>query len=174
MRWIGIDPSSSLSAYALVDVNATWDVVDGDKFYESRILTHGIWKKNDKASDPENLSQYKDWLVGELTLGDGRPIADFACIEFLSITRNAQTTRKVSHYQAASVLACKEARMMVIEARVSSARATAIGKSGSKDEAWEAIKKMFPDYQFPRKTSGGTDVTDSVVLALAGRNLAER
>lgn len=97
-----------------------------------------------------------------------------ACVEFLSVERNAQTTRKVSHFQAISVLACKQAHLVVIEGRVSSARAEALGRGDiKKEDAHEQVKKMFPQHKFKAVNRGGMDETDAVVLALAGPGLAE-
>lgn len=183
MKIIGIDPSSSLSGVALVEYHYSSGTY--------KILWTKTWAKDKSKSDPENLYRYFKWLKDEalievqpptLTKDDAEagmrqwsvPVSNFACVEFLSVTRNAQTSRMVSHYQAASVLACKELGMTVVEARVSSARKEALGRAGSKDEAWDEIKKLYPHHTFKRKTSGGTDEADAVVLAMAARGLAER
>lgn len=168
MLVVGIDPSSSKCGIALVETD------DGS------ILATWLWEKDKRASSSANLFDYYRWLGVLLSSGDparkvlGGRIAPMASIEFLGVERNAQTTRLISHFQAASVLACKQTGMMVIEGRTSSARKAALGRGNlSKDEAWEMVKKMYPNHKFRAKTSGGTDEMDAVVMALAAPTLAE-
>jgi Holliday junction resolvasome RuvABC endonuclease subunit len=98
-----------------------------------------------------------------------------ACIEFLSVERNAQSTRVVSHYQAASVIACKLKGLVVVEARVTSARKAVLDNGAlSKQEAFDEMKKRYPQIQFGRIDKGGGDRTDALVLALAGPSIAEQ
>ncbi len=98
-----------------------------------------------------------------------------AVIEFLTVSRNAKTTRVLSHYQAASVIACKQASMTVVEAGVKTARRLVLGNgSVAKEEAYATIRKRYPDHKFKPKTRGGYDEADAVVLALAGEGLIER
>lgn len=157
MRVLGIDPSSTLCGLALV--------VDGD------LVDTWTWKKQEGKSGPWNLYDYFTFVMR--VADASRP--QMAVVESLSVERNAVTARKVSHYQAASVLACKEMGIMTVEARVSSARKEALGRGNmSKDEAFQAIKKMFPKHKFKAKTSGGYDETDATVLAVAGPGIAER
>jgi Holliday junction resolvasome RuvABC endonuclease subunit len=169
MLVVGIDPSSSCSGVAYVE--HSWDK-------EPEQIDTMIWTPEKHQSAPQRLVNYFDWLRNEALVERTRhylvPRAQMGCVEFLSVTRNAATTRVVSHYQAASVLALKKLGITTIEARVSSARATALGRSGSKEEAWDAVKRLYPDHVFHRKTKGGMDETDAVVLALAGPTLAEK
>lgn len=163
MKVLGIDPSSTLTGFALVE--------DGE------LLKTWVWEKNKSKSDAWNLSNYYDELYFKLhnVFGIGEPIAPMACVEFLKVTKNAGTVRKLSHYQAASVLACKRAGLVVIEAAVSSARKEALGKGNlSKEECFKRIKKLFPGHTFLRADKGGMDESDAIVLALAGPGLAER
>jgi Holliday junction resolvasome RuvABC endonuclease subunit len=163
---LGIDPSSTLCGVALIR--------DGNELYNT-----WTWKKDKSKSGAQNIYNYFVWLTSQIeTLQldrDTRP--DIACVEFLSVERNATTARKVSHFQAASVLACKSTGLLVIEGRVSSARKEAFGEGWGnvkKEVAHEEIKKMYPNHKFKGVKSGGFDETDAVVLALAGPGLAER
>lgn len=157
MRVLGIDPSSSLCGAALA--------IDG------KLEDTWIWEKNKAKSGPWNIHNY--FISLQHYIIEVKP--DMACVEFLSVERNAQTTRKVSHFQAASVLACKVREVMVIEARVSSARKEALGRGDmNKDDAFQAMKKMYPSHKFKRKDKGGYDEADAAVLALAAPGLAER
>jgi Holliday junction resolvasome RuvABC endonuclease subunit len=160
MKVLGIDPSSSISAYAVVEHLSK----------EVNLLDTGIWKKEDRKSPAWNLH---DYFLTVITWCE-KSEADMACVESLSVTRNAQASRVISHYQAASVIACKECGLTVVEARATSARREALGSGKlSKDEAWLMVKKMFPDHQFRAKTSGGTDEADAAVLGVACPGIAE-
>lgn len=163
MRVLGIDPSSTLTGFALVENEA--------------LLKTWVWEKSKSKSDAWNLQDYYDQLYFKLRnqFGVGEPIAPMACVEFLKVTKNAGTVRKLSHYQAASVLACKRGGLVVIEAAASSARKEALGKGNlSKEECFKRVKKRFPDHKFLRADKGGMDESDAIVLALAGPGLAER
>lgn len=159
MRVLGIDPSSAICGVALLN----------HKGEKPQIEHTWTWHKNKSKSSPWNLADYYEWLTHICAFD-----IDMACVEFLSVERNAQTTRKVSHYQAVSALACKQNGLMVIEARVSSARKEALGRGDlPKEAAWQAVKKLYPDWEFQRADRGGYDEADAVVLALAGPGIAE-
>lgn len=156
MRIEGIDPSSSICGTALV--------IDGS------LNSSSHWKKEKSVSDPDGLYKYFLWL-------NSRLIADYpdiAIVESLSVTRNAIAVRKISHYQAVSVLTCKLRGILVIEARVSSARKHALGNGNlSKEEAWAMMRVQHVNHSFNLAKSGGYDEMDAAVLALAGPAIAE-
>ena len=156
MRIIGLDPSSSYCGAALV--------------VAGQLIEANHWEKNKKLSAIGNLHDAYAW-TRQACLDFN---ADMAVVEYLSMTRNAKTTRVVSHFQAAQALAAKHEGLVVIEARVSSARSVVLGNGGlSKDDAWDIMRKRYPN-MFARKTTGGLDEMDASVLALAGEVLAER
>lgn len=168
MRIVGIDPSSTLSGVALCD--------------DQRLIDTWVWQKDAKASPPQNLADYYHWLVRLLLTGQTEPtdshqmkrIADMAVVESLSVERNAKVTRIVSHYQAISVLAAKNAGLVVIETRAKTARRLVLGNGNMpKEQVHKEIKKMFKDHRFRARSSGGLDETDAVTLALAGPAAAE-
>lgn len=156
MQILGIDPSSSCTGLALVE--------------NDNLLHTDYWMPHGGSSSAK-LMEYFLWLQTWLNVF----APDIAIIEYLSVVRNAEATRIISHYQAISALACKLRGMMVIEARVTSARKTTLGKGNlSKKECFDIIKKKFPDHKFGRWEKPGADETDAVVLALGGISLAER
>lgn len=157
MLIVGIDPSSSICGVALVE--------------NQKLLLTDAWFKDKNKSSSENLVFYFIWLQSWLSAN--KP--DIAVIEFLSVVRNAEATRKIAHYQAISNVVCKLRGMLVIEARATSARKAALGKGNlSKKECFETIKKKYPDHLFKRFDSSGADETDACVLALGGITLAEK
>lgn len=157
MRIGGIDPSSSICGVAVV--------VDG----ELTKSTH--WKRQKGGSDPQRLYEYFIWLMAWLV--SETPL-DIVVVESLSVTQGADVTRKISHYQAVSVLCCKLRGITVIEARVSEARKHALGKGNySKEEAWAMMRIKYDKHSFALAKSGGYDEADAGVLALAGPSIAE-
>lgn len=142
---------------------------------DGQLLRTWTWSKTPSKSDAWNLYDYYEWLTKAVVNPFGGTIAPMACVEFLKVTRNAEATRKVSHYQAISVLVCKQQGLVVIEAAVSSARKETLGKGNlSKEEAFSKIKKMHPEHKFLRADKGGMDESDAIVLGHAGPGLAER
>lgn len=128
------------------------------------------WDRPKTGSAPARLDEYFTWLMQWISINK----ADLACVEFLSVERNAQTTRIVSHYQAASVIACKRKGLIVVEARVTSARKAVLGNGAlAKQEVFHQIRKMYPSIPLGRFDHGGGDRADALVLALAGPSIAE-
>lgn len=157
MKISGIDPSSSCTGVALTE--------------NKQLLLTDAWHKPKSGSVPDRLLDCFIWLQNWLAANE----PDVAVIEFLSVVRNAEATRVISHYQAISALACKMRGILVIEARVTSARKAALGKGNmSKEESYKKIKAMFPFEDWGRINNGGADRSDATVLALAGLELAER
>ena len=129
-----------------------------------------IWKKDERRSHAWNLENFYDQVM--LWCEEEDP--DMACIESLSVTRGAQVTRMIAFYQSAAVLACRKSGVMVIEARVSTARMLVLGNGGlSKEDAHKAMKKLFKGHKFKQMDSGGSDETDAAVLGVAGPDAAE-
>lgn len=156
MKLVGIDPSSSVCGLALME--------------DGQLLRTDAWKRPKKGSAPDRLLDCFTYMVSWIMVY--RP--DMAAIESLSVERNAKTTRVVSHYQSCCTLACKYMGLIVIEGRVSSARAIALGNGGlSKEKAHEEVRKRFPDHDFGRDDAR-MDRTDATVLAMAGPALAEK
>jgi Holliday junction resolvasome RuvABC endonuclease subunit len=157
VKLVGVDPSSSCSGVAYMD--------------RKGLLLTDTWKRPSSGSAPERLYQFHEWLIGWLRRVG---VPDMAAVEFLSVERNAQSTRVVSHYQSAAVLACKRLGVVVVEGRVSTARKIALGSGAlSKRDAFDAVKRLYPNHDFGRFDKGGSDRADAVVMALAARTLAE-
>lgn len=157
MKIVGIDPSSSCTGVALVE--------------NKQLLLTDAWHKPKSGSAPDRLVDCFLWLQNWLSSNN----PDVAVIEFLSVVRNAEATRIISHYQSICALACKLRGLLVIEARVTSARKVALGKGNlSKEDSYKMIKKMFPFEDWGNINNGGGDRGDATTLALAGLELAER
>jgi Holliday junction resolvasome RuvABC endonuclease subunit len=159
VRSVGVDiASAGLSALALV--------VDGEP------RSAKVWKpKNVRDSTPERIHQFHKWMT--FTLGTMNP--DVVAVEELAVFLNKKVIRALSRHEGAALLAAKQRGVVVVNPPVTQARGIVFGKGNiSKDEAWEAIKKMYPDFKFLPKTSGGTDQADALVHALAAPTILER
>lgn len=160
MRSVGVDiASAGLSALALV--------VNGEP------RSAKVWKpKSPKDSTPERIHQFHKWMT--FTLGMMQP--DVVAVEELAVFLNKKVIRALSRHEGAALLAAKQrSGVIVVNPPVTQARGIVFGKGNiSKDEAWEAIKKMYPDFKFLPKTSGGQDQADALVHALAAPTILER
>lgn len=164
MRVCGIDPSSSICGFAMIDT-------------PDSIISVKNWKRDKNRSHPQGLQDYFNWLSMHIIMAKPQ----MAVIEMSAYGNagpgsrgNFQTAQMVSFYQSVSALACKIQGLIVIESRASSARKAALGNGGlSKDKVWEIMRKRYPDL-FSAKTTGGLDECDALVLALAGERVAER
>lgn len=156
MRVVGVDPSSAVCGFALVDNDVP--------------VKLAAWKRPPIGSAPARLDGYFSWLEGWLQIHT----PDLACIEFLSVERNAQTTRVVAMYQGISALACKRSGCIVVEARATSARKIVLGDGSlAKREVFDQIKKRYPELSFDRFDKTGGDQADALILALAAKDIAE-
>ena len=158
MKVAGIDPASAFLGFARVRDGA--------------LLGTKAWKPANKSdSGPERLLEMEEWLHFQFALF--KP--DITVVEKLAVFQNAKTIRVLSHYEGVALLTAKKHSRVVLNVQVSSGRKIVFGDGGmSKDKAWEAIKKMYPDTDFGPKQQGGLDRADAAVCALAGEGFAER
>lgn len=159
MRSCGIDTASS--GYAAIAL-----AVDGVPVLAK------VWKPEDKKdSDAERLDQFYGWLGWQL--GTMKP--DIVAVEELAVFLNKTVIRALSKREGVALLAAKRYGAIVVNPPVTQARGVVFRKGNiSKDDAWEAIKKMYPEFDFGRKTTGGTDKADALVHALAAPKILER
>jgi len=133
-----------------------------------------LWKPKDaKDSDAERLYQAYVWVARQLALM--KP--DIVSVERQAgFVKNHDTIRSLSKREGVALLAAKQRRgTVVLNPPVNQARGVVFGKGNmGKDDAWEAIKKMFPDFDFGRKTTGGMDKGDAMTHALAAPTILER
>jgi crossover junction endodeoxyribonuclease RuvC len=157
---VGMDPSSSCFGAALLE--------------DKRLVRTDVWKPAARVSAPQRLTDCYLWLSAWLAIY--RP--EVASIEFLAVARGAQTTRIISHYQAAGAIAAKVQGLVVVEGRVTTARKIVLGDGGAdKEAAYEFVRGLYPEHKFlpfgKDGKGGGGDQTDSVVMALAAPALME-
>jgi hypothetical protein len=161
MRTVGIDiASSSYGAIALVV----------DEVPQRAVL----WTpKDNKDSDAEKIYDVYKWTCWQL----GLMKPDIVSVERQAgYVRNHDVVRSLSKREGAALVAAKQQRRaVVINPPVTQSRGVVFRQGNiSKDDAWEVIKKMYPNFDFGRKTTGGTDRADALVNALAAPTILER
>lgn len=130
-----------------------------------------LWKPNKKASAHANLWEFCLFVEGFIS--DTR--VDMVIVELCAVSRNLNTVRVLSKYEAAAILAAKRQGKVVLQTRVSQARQAVLGDGGiKKEDAFVLMKKRFPAHAWMASNRGGMDETDAAVLALAGPDVAER
>lgn len=131
-----------------------------------------VWKPPDKKdSDSERLDQFYTWLCWQL--GTMKP--DAVAVEELAVFLNKKVIRALGKREGVALLAAKRCGAIVVNPPVTQARGVVFGDGTiSKDKAWEAIRKMYPEFKFKKKTVGGVDQADALVHALAAPTILER
>jgi Holliday junction resolvasome RuvABC endonuclease subunit len=91
------------------------------------------------------------------------------------VFHNKKTIRALSHHEGVALLAAKRSGAIVLNPSPSQSRAVVFANGRlSKDDAWVAFKKMYPDLKLLAKNSGGSDQMDAYTHALAAPTVLER
>jgi Holliday junction resolvasome RuvABC endonuclease subunit len=131
-----------------------------------------IWKpKSKKDSSFTTLGYYYKWVKFQLRVIN----PDVVVVEQLAVFMNKKTIRALSHFEAAALLAAKQSGAIVVNPVASQVRGIVLGNGRlSKDDAWVAFKKLYPDFLLLAKNHGGLDQMDAMTHALAGPTVLER
>jgi Holliday junction resolvasome RuvABC endonuclease subunit len=156
-KTLGVDPSSSCTGICLVENNEPVAV--------------GIWKPSSQKALPScRLTEYYGWITRKIELGN----PDIVSIEIIAFNRSHQTTRILSRYESATIIAAVLAGCKVVELRVSDARKQILSKGNlSKQQAYDEVTQRYPDINWGDFDKGGADKTDACVIALAGQQSKE-
>jgi len=159
MRCVGIDNAKTgFKAVALV--------VNGVP------LRAHVWRPTDKRdSAPVILEDSYDWISRWLRIM--KP--DVIAVEELAVFMNKKVIRALGNHEGVALLAAKKSGAVVIQPGATQSRRV-VFRDGrlSKDDAWVAFKKMYPDLVLLAKNSGGTDQMDAYTHALAAPTLLEQ
>jgi Holliday junction resolvasome RuvABC endonuclease subunit len=100
---------------------------------------------------------------------------DVIAVEELAVFMNKPTIRALARHEGVALLAAKQSGAIVLSPGVSKARGIVFGNGKlSKDDAWTAFKKLYPDIILLPKNSGGSDQMDAYTHALAAPTVLER
>jgi Holliday junction resolvasome RuvABC endonuclease subunit len=100
---------------------------------------------------------------------------DVISVEELAVFLNKPTIRALARHEGVALLAAKQSGAIVLNPPINQARSVVFGNGRlSKDDAWVAFKKMYPELALRGKNSGGTDQADAYTHALAAPTILER
>lgn len=131
-----------------------------------------VWKPADKrVSAPVIIEDGYKWLRRWLRI----LLPDVIAVEELAVFLNKNTIRALARHEGVALLAAKQTGAVVIHPGISQSRGIVFGNGRlSKDDAWVAFRKQFPDFSLLAKNSGGTDQMDAMTHALAAPTALER
>lgn len=131
-----------------------------------------IWKPEDKRdSNAVRLETQYRWMRRWFAIF--KP--DVISVEELAVFMNKNTIRTLARHEGVALLAAKQTGAIVLNPSVSQARGVVFQNGRlSKDDAWVAFKKLYPDLKLLAKNSGGSDQMDAYTHALAAPTVLER
>jgi Holliday junction resolvasome RuvABC endonuclease subunit len=131
-----------------------------------------VWKPSDKRdSAPLRLDMQYKWTKRFLNIF--KP--DVIAVEELAVFMSKPTIRALARHEGIALLAAKQHGAVVISPSVAQSRGIVLRNGRlSKDDAWVAFKKMYPDFKLLAKNSGGSDQMDALTHALAAPTVLER
>lgn len=151
MKVMGVDVSSSSTGLTVIE--------------DGQLVESTIWKPlNKKALASDRLFEYGQWIGNKLYAH--RP--DLVAVTSTSFSRNIHTTRVISRYEGVTIDKAKLYSADVVEAKDSTARKLVLSRGNlSKEEAYQEVRLLEPDYPFLPFKKGGDDQTDAWVMAKA-------
>lgn len=141
--------------------------VDGNPTYGA------LWKAEKNDGDAVKLLAWSRVLDAKFALWKPQVIS----VEELAVFLNKKVIRALSKMEGVALLQAKKHRdAMVVNPPVTQARSIVFKDQGvrSKEDAWQAFKKQYPNFKLPGASSGGMDIADAMVHALAGPIILER
>lgn len=151
MKVVGVDASSSCTGLTIID--------------DGKLVESVIWKPTDKkALASDRLFEFYTWISEKLYTH--RP--DVCAISSTSFSRNVNTTRVLSRYEGAAIIAARLYSCDVVDVKDVEARKMVLKRGNtSKERAYQLITKKYPDYPWLPYKKGGDDQVDSFVIAKA-------
>jgi hypothetical protein len=133
-----------------------------------------VWKPKDKRDSVSvRIDDYYAWICRWLRMFKPNVVS----VEELAVFMNKPTIRALARHEGVALLAAaRQDGAIVLNPGITQSRGVVFDKGGnlSKDDAWVAFKKMYPDLELRGKNSGGSDQMDAYVHALAAPTLLER
>lgn len=151
-RVIGIDPGSRNSGLA---------VVEGDKLLESAQVI--IKKGNSTESLAIELKRFNNIILEWMD----KHQPTLLVVEHTSVMRNMNTTKLLTYFETAALMAAASYGCLVERARTKQARKVVLGKGNlDKSDVQEAIYRKY-------RKSFGQDESEAIVFALYGVSLLQ-
>lgn len=100
---------------------------------------------------------------------------DVIAVEQLAVFMNKSVIRSLARHEGVALLAAKRSGAVVLSPSIGQSRRVVFGNGQlSKDDAWAAFRKLYPDLKMLAKTSGGSDQMDAYTHALAAVTILEQ
>lgn len=158
MRIAGLDTSSSCCGLGVAD---------------NGVLKHiEVWKPSDaKASQEQKLYEWYQFYDAWHRVWT----PDIVAFEEVQSARNAITVRILARFEAAAIIVGKANGSLVLPCNVKTCRKVVLGRGDiDKEDAFAELRKRYPDLNWAKKTVGGMDQSDAIVIALAAPTVLER
>lgn len=125
-----------------------------------------------RDSESVKLNAWRNWLLGKFVVY--RP--EIVAVEQLAVFLNKKTIRALSHFEGVALEAAKDYGAIVLNPPIGSSRNIVLGipSNSKKEDAWVAIRQLYPTFQFGKVNQGGMDKADAMVHALAAVTHLER
>lgn len=158
MRIAGLDTSSSACGLAVAD-NGVLKGLD-------------LWRPSDpKASQEAKLFEWYEYY----RVWHAEWLPDIVAFEEVQSARNAITVRILARFEAAPIIVGKANGSLVLPCNVKTCRKVVLGRGDiDKEEAFAELRKQYPDFTWAKKTVGGMDQSDAIVIAIAAPTVLER
>lgn len=151
MKILGADVSSTSTGISLLENDV--------------LVASDLWTPtNTKSPHPERIFEFAQWFGQQLH--KHRP--DKVAISSTSFSRNIGTTRVLARYEGAAIFKAQMYSAEVIDLKDSAARKMVLSKGNlSKEDSYNEVRLLVPDFPFLPFKKGGNDQTDAFVFAKA-------
>jgi Holliday junction resolvasome RuvABC endonuclease subunit len=132
-----------------------------------------VCKFDKRDAEPTRLLQWSRWLDFKFALW--KP--DLISVEELAVFLNKKVIRSLSKMEGVALLqAKKRSGAILVNPPITVARSIVFKDQGvrSKEDAFIAFKKKYPNFKLPAANAGGMDVADAVVHGVAAPVIIER
>jgi Holliday junction resolvasome RuvABC endonuclease subunit len=151
MKILGADVSSSSTGISVLE--------DGE------LVASALWVPfNKKAPHSERIFEFGQWFGNQLYKHRPQKVA----ISTTSFSRNHGTTRILARYEGVAIYKAQMYSAEVIDLKDSEARKMVLSKGNlSKEDSYNEVRLLVPDYPFLPFNKGGNDQTDAWTFAKA-------
>lgn len=151
MKILGADISSTSTGISLLD--------------NDELTASDIWTPINKNSPhPERIFEFAQWFGDKLH----KYKPDKVAVSSTSFSRNVNTTRVLARYEGVAIFKATMYSAEVVDLKDSAARKMVLSKGNlSKEDSYNEVRLLVPNYQFLPFEKGGNDQTDAWVFARA-------
>jgi Holliday junction resolvasome RuvABC endonuclease subunit len=132
---------------------------------DNEIFSSQVWTpSNPKSPHAVRIFEFAEWF-GRILYRD-KP--DKVAVSSTSFSRNQNTTRVLARYEGAAIFKAQLYSCEVVDLKDSEARRMVLSKGNlSKEDAYDEVRQLVPNYPFLPFKQGGNDQTDAWTFAKA-------